>query len=154
MILTRRSHSNILLLMRAYQQLYDTEERHGKIFAVFASLAIFIACLGLIGLASFTAERRKKEVGIRKVLGASHGNVIFLMTKEFTNLVLVAFIVASPFAWYIMRGWLQEFAYQVQMGVGIFLAAGFITLIVAWLTVAYQTAKTTLTNPVKALRYE
>ena len=138
----------------SYQQLYDTEERHGKIFAVFASLAIFIACLGLIGLASFTAERRKKEVGIRKVLGASHGNVIFLMTKEFTNLVLVAFVVASPFAWYIMRGWLQEFAYQVQMGVGIFLAAGFITLIVAWLTVAYQTARTTLTNPVKALRYE
>ena len=138
----------------SYQQLYADEERHGKIFAVFASLAISIACLGLIGLASFTAERRKKEVGIRKFLGASHTNLMVVLTKDFTILVILSFLVASPFAFLIMRGWLQDFAYQVNMGIGVFLLPGIIALLIAWLTVAYQTGKTALTNPVKALRYE
>jgi len=108
----------------------------------------------LIGLASFTAERRKKEVGIRKVLGASQTNLILLLTKEFTLLVILAFLVASPFAWLIIRSWLQDFAYQVNIGVGVFLLSGLIALLITWLTVAYQTGKTALTNPVKALRYE
>jgi putative ABC transport system permease protein len=145
---------NYTFVDERYQQLYADEERHGKIFAVFASLAISIACLGLIGLASFTAERRKKEVGIRKVLGASQTNLIVLLTKEFTLLVILAFLVASPFAWFIIHEWLQEFAYQVQMGVGVFLLSGLIALLIAWLTVAYQTGKAALTNPVKAIRYE
>lgn len=138
----------------SYSQLYTNEERHGKIFAVFASLAIFIACLGLIGLASFTAESRKKEVGIRKVLGASSSNLIILISKEFTILVILAFLVAAPFAWMTMQGWLEDFAYQVQMGIGVFLFSGLIALVIAWLTVAYQTGKAVLTNPVKAIRYE
>ncbi|MGI9543992.1 MAG: ABC transporter permease, partial [Cyclobacteriaceae bacterium] len=138
----------------SYAQLYADEQRHGKIFAVFASLAISIACLGLIGLASFTAERRKKEVGIRKVLGASSTNLVVLLSKEFTFLVILAFVIASPFAWVIMRGWLQDFAYQTKMGVGVFLISGLIALVIAWMTVAYQTGKAALTNPVKAIRYE
>lgn len=137
-----------------YDQLYADEQRHGKIFAVFASLAIFIGCLGLVGLASFTAERKKKEVGIRKVLGASSANLVMLLSKEFTMLVLLAFLVASPFAWMIMRRWLQDFAYQTQMGVGVFLIAGLVALVIAWLTVGYQTGKAALRNPVDALRYE
>ena len=136
------------------EQLYADEERHGKIFAVFASLAISIACLGLIGLASFTAERRKKEVGIRKVLGASNSHLILLLTKEFTLLVILAFLVASPFAWFIIQSWLQGFAYQVQLSIGVFLFSGFIALMIAWFTVAYQTGKAALTNPVNAMRYE
>ncbi len=137
-----------------YAQLYEDEERHGKIFAVFASLAIFIACLGLIGLASFTAERRKKEVGIRKVLGAGSMDLVILLSKEFTLLVVLAFVIATPFAWYVMQGWLGDFAYKVQMGVGVFLISGFIALLIAWITVAYQTGKAVLTDPVKSMRHE
>ncbi|MDX1410374.1 MAG: FtsX-like permease family protein, partial [Saprospiraceae bacterium] len=107
-----------------FAQLYQNEERQGRIFAVFSLLAIFIACLGLIGLASFTAERKKKEVGIRKVLGASSFNLVMLLSKEFTWLVLIAFGVAAPLAWYIMQNWLQDFAYQTTIGIVIFLAAG------------------------------
>lgn len=138
----------------AYDRLYANEERQGKIFAVFASLAISIACLGLIGLASFTAERRKKEVGIRKVLGASNSNVVVLLAREFTLLVLLALLIASPFAWIIMRGWLNDFAYQTEIGAGVFLLSGLASLLVAWVTVAYQTGKAALTNPVESLRSE
>lgn len=139
---------------QAYENLYTTEDRQGKIFAVFASLAIFIACLGLIGLASFTAERRKKEVGIRKVLGASNSNVVVLLSREFTFLVVLALLIASPFAWMIMRGWLKDFAYQTELGAGVFLLSGLAALLVAWITVAYQTGKAALTNPVESLRSE
>jgi putative ABC transport system permease protein len=138
----------------SYHQLYQDEERQGKIFAVFASLAIFIACLGLVGMASFTAERRKKEVGIRKVLGASSSNVILLLSREFTFLVVLALLIASPLAWIIIQNWLEGFAYQVTLGLGAFLLSGLITLVIAWATVAYQTGKAALTNPVNSLRSE
>ena len=137
-----------------YAQLYLTEERQGKIFGVFAILAIFIGCLGLVGLASFTAERKKKEVGIRKVLGASSANLVMLLSKEFTTLVIIAFIIAAPISWYVMQGWLQDFAYRAAIGIQIFLAAGLMALLIAWITVAYQTARTALTNPVEALQQE
>ncbi|GJM28951.1 MAG: ABC transporter permease [Cyclobacteriaceae bacterium] len=138
----------------SYDQLYKDEERQGKIFAVFASLAIFIACLGLVGMASFTAERRKKEVGIRKVLGASSSNVVLLLSREFTFLVVLALLIASPLAWIIIRNWLEGFAYQVTLGLGAFLLSGLTTLLIAWATVAYQTGKAALTNPVNSLRSE
>ena len=145
---------NYVFVDETYEQLYANEDRQARIFAVFATLAISIACLGLVGLASFTAERRKKEVGIRKVLGASSSTVVVLLSKEFTLLVVLALLVASPFAWFIMRGWLADFAYQVDLGLGVFLLAGLLTLMVAWITVAYQTGKAALTNPVESLRNE
>ena len=122
-----------------FAELYNNEVRQGRIFGVFAGLAIFIACLGLVGLASFTAERRRKEVGIRKVLGASSLNVIMHLSREFTILVLVAFVIASPIAWYVMNGWLQDFAYRTSLGVAVFLTAGGISIIIAWITVGLQT---------------
>ncbi|MDX1478565.1 MAG: FtsX-like permease family protein, partial [Saprospiraceae bacterium] len=137
-----------------FAQLYQTEERQGRIFATFALLAIFIACLGLIGLASFTAERKKKEVGIRKVLGASSFNLVMLLTREFTWLVVLAFVVAAPVGWYVMQNWLRDFAYQTRVGVTVFIAAGGIAVLIAWLTVGLQTARTAYSNPVKALRQE
>jgi putative ABC transport system permease protein len=137
-----------------FEQLYRNEERQGKIFGVFSGLAIFIACLGLIGLASFTAERRKKEVGIRKVLGASGFNLIFLLTKEFTWLVLIAFILAVPVSWLIMKKWLQDFAYQVAVGPAVFIISGLFALLIAWLTVSTQTARAAFSNPAKVIRNE
>lgn len=137
-----------------FDNLYRAEERQGNIFGVFAILAIFVACLGLVGLASFTAEQRTKEVGIRKVLGATVRNIILMISKEFTWLVLIAFLLASPIAWYIMENWLQGFAYHVTLGIGVFILAGLAALIIAWLTVSYQATKVALTNPAKALRYE
>ncbi|MDH3651717.1 MAG: ABC transporter permease, partial [Saprospiraceae bacterium] len=137
-----------------FAQLYAAEQRQSKIFTAFSILAILIACLGLIGLSSFTAERKRKEVGIRKVLGASSLNLIVLLSKEFTQLVIVAFMVAAPVAWYIMTNWLQDFAYRVPLGLAVFLGAGAIALLIAWLTVGYQTAKTAFRNPVRALRQE
>lgn len=137
-----------------FEALYRAEQQQGKIFAVFAILAIFVACLGLVGLASFTAEQRTKEVGIRKVLGASVSNIILLISREFTWLVLISFVVASPIAWYIMDRWLQEFAYHASMGIGIFVFAGLVSIVIAWLTVSYQATKVALTNPANALHYE
>ena len=137
-----------------YAELYSAEERQGRIFGIFAGLAIFIACLGLVGLASFTAERKKKEVGIRKVLGASSFNLIMQLSREFTLLVIVAFIIASPIAWYVMDGWLQDFAYRTPLGVTVFLLAGIVAIAIAWVTVGLQTFRTAYSNPVEALRYE
>lgn len=137
-----------------FAELYKNEERQGKIFAVFAGLAIFIACLGLVGLASFTAERRKKEVGVRKVLGASSFNLIMLLSKEFAILVIIAFIVAAPISWMVMSKWLNDFAYRVSIGPLLFIAAGLFALAIAWITVATQTAKAAFSNPVKVIRNE
>ena len=137
-----------------FAELYKTEERQGKIFGIFALLAIFIACLGLVGLASFTAEQKKKEVGIRKVLGATSFNLVLMLSKEITGLVLIAFFIAVPSSWYIMDGWLQDFAYRVPIGFSIFLIAGILTLMIAWFTVGYQTARAAFKNPIESLRYE
>ncbi len=137
-----------------YAELYEVEERQGKIFGVFALLAIFIACLGLAGLASFTAEQKKKEVGIRKILGASTANIMMLLSKEFTWLVIIASLIASPIAWYIMNNWLQEFAYRIPIGIGIFFIAASIAMLIALITVGFQTARAAFTNPIKSLRHE
>lgn len=137
-----------------FAALYRTEERQGKIFGLFALLAIFIACLGLVGLASFTAEQRKKEISIRKVLGASSMSIITLISKEFTWLVLAAFLLAAPLAWYLMDSWLQDFAYRISIGAGVFLLAGLAALLIAWATVSWQTARAAWANPVEALQRE
>ena len=137
-----------------FARLYENEERQGTIFAIFAILAIFIACLGLVGLTSFTAERKKKEIGIRKVLGASSFNLIVLLSREFTILVLISFVIAAPISWYVMQGWLQEFAYRSPIGAMLFVIAGASAVFIAWITAGFQTARAAYTNPVQALRDE
>ena len=137
-----------------FATLYQTEERQARLFGLFAAFAILVACLGLLGLASFTAEQKKKEVGIRKILGASSTNILVLLSKEITWLVGIAFIVAIPISWYLMKSWLADFAYQIPLGFSIFLIAGLLALGIAWLTVGIQTMKTALSNPMETLRHE
>ena len=133
---------------------YHTEERLGKIFSVFASLGIIVACLGLFGLASFMAQQRTKEVGVRKVLGASVVNIILLFSKGFTKWVLFANIIAWPAAWYAMNKWLQSYAYRIDIGIHIFLISGLAALIIALFAVSFQSIKSARGNPVEALKYE
>ncbi len=137
-----------------FNQMYRAEERLSRIFTTFAALAIFIACLGLFGLAAFTAERRTKEIGIRKVLGASVSGVVTLLSKDFVKLVLIANLIAWPIAWYAMNRWLQDFAYRVNLSWWVFALAGGMALLIALLTVGTQAIKAALANPVEALRYE
>jgi putative ABC transport system permease protein len=133
---------------------YAEEQRSGEIFAVFSSLAIIIACVGLFGLSAYTASLRTKEIGIRKVLGSSVGGVVILLSKDFTRLVLVAFILAVPLSWWMMDTWLKGFAYRVNLGINSFIIAGVLALGIAWLTVSYQSIKAAIVNPVKSLKSE
>jgi putative ABC transport system permease protein len=133
---------------------YKAEEKVGEIFGIFAGLAIFIACLGLFGLAAFTAEQRTKEVGIRKVLGASISSIILLLSKEFMKLVLIAFVITVPLAWFAMDAWLQDFAYRTTIGVGVFALAGGLSFIIAWLTMSVHSYKAAAMNPSSSLRTE
>jgi putative ABC transport system permease protein len=137
-----------------FDRLYRSEERLGQLFSSFAFLALFVACLGLFGLASFTAEQRTREIGIRKVLGASVTEILLLLSKEFTRLVAVAFVIAAPFAYFAMGKWLQNFAYHINLGAGPFLLGGGLALLIALATVSAQAIKAALANPVEALRYE
>ena len=137
-----------------YDALFRAEQRLGTVFTVFTVIAIFIACLGLFGLAAFTAEQRTKEIGVRKVMGASVWSITSLMSKEFTKLVVIAFVLAIYPAWYFMDQWLQEFANRVEVGVWVFALAGMVAIIIAWATVSYQSLKAARVNPVNSLRYE
>ncbi|MGA7836487.1 MAG: ABC transporter permease [Ignavibacteriaceae bacterium] len=137
-----------------FERLYRAEIKTGQIFTTFALISILIACLGLLGLASFTAERRTKEIGIRKVMGATTGRIIFLLSKEFIKWVLIANIIAWPLAYYFMNNWLQAFAYKINISIWIFPAAGFVAFLVALVTVSTQTLKASLSNPANALKYE
>lgn len=133
---------------------YEGEDRLAKVVSWFTGLAIFIAALGLFGLASYIAERRVKEIGIRKVLGASVWEVLLLLTKGFTFLVLIALLIAVPISYFGMTQWLEGFAYQAPINIWPFLAAGGFAILIAWITVSYQTIKAARTNPVESLRYE
>ena len=137
-----------------YARKFADEERVGKLASVFAVLAIFISCLGLFGLAMFTAEQRTKEIGIRKVLGASVGNLWGLLSKDFVYLVGIAFGIATPIAYYFLSGWLQKYAYRTEMSWWIFAASGAGALVITLLTVSFQAVKAALVNPVKSLRSE
>ncbi len=133
---------------------YRTEQRVGRIFAYFTGLTLFIACLGMFGLASYTAERRTKEIGIRKILGASVSGILVLLTREFAKWVVLANLFAWPAAYFISRRWLQGFAYRIDLGWEIFALSALTALAVAVLTVSYQAAKSAVANPVESLRYE
>lgn len=145
-----RSHFSDETIERFYRQ----ETQLSLLYKIFAGIAIFISCLGLYGLVSYMAVQKTKEVGIRKVLGASVGNIVVMFSKEFTVLISIAFIIAVPVAWYFMNGWLQNFVYRIQIGAGVFLLAIVSTLIIAWITVGYRAVKSALANPVKSLRTE
>lgn len=131
---------------------YRQEQRLSKIVTSGAVLAIIIAALGLFGLASLMVVRRTKEIGIRKVLGASTQNIVLLINKEFTLLIAISFLLASPIAWFVMKEWLKDFAYQIDLGVGIFLLAGMLTLAICFTVISYQSIKATFLNPVESLK--
>lgn len=137
-----------------FDNLYRKEEKFSKTIQYFSVLAVFIACLGLLGLSSYTAESRRKEIGIRKVNGASTLGLIILLTRDFSLLILIAFLISVPVAWYFGSLWLSGFAYRTDIGIAIFLAAGIAALIMAVVTVSYHTIRAAMTNPVESLRYE
>ena len=137
-----------------FDRLYRAEVELGKLFTFFAVVAIFVACLGLFGLSAYSVEQRTKEIGIRKVLGASARSITLLLSREFTILVVFAFALAAPAAYFVMRGWLADFAYRIPVSWWIFVVAGFLSLLIAWITVAYQSVRAALSNPITSLRYE
>lgn len=137
-----------------YEQLYRSETVVNQLINYFGIVAILISCLGLFGLATFTAEQRRKEIGVRKVLGATVGSIVALLTKDFLKLVLIAILIASPIAWYTMNQWLNGFAYKIGLSWWIFALAGLMAIAIALLTVSFQSVKAALMNPVKSLRSE
>jgi putative ABC transport system permease protein len=145
---------NYSFLDEDFAQLYTLEQRMSRVFGIFSVLATLIACLGLFGMASFLAEQRTKEIGIRKVLGASVSSLTGMLAKDFLKWVLVAIVLASPLAWYFMNQWLADFAYRIQLQWWMFAAAGLGALLIAFLTVSFQSVRAALANPVKSLRSE
>jgi len=133
---------------------YRAEERLGRIFQIFTFIGLFVACLGLFGMASFISEQRTKEIGIRKTLGASVSKIVLLLSKEFIKWVFIANLIAWPIAYFISTEWLQNFAYRIEPGIAIFLLSTALAIIISFITVSYQSIKTALTNPVESLRYE
>jgi putative ABC transport system permease protein len=133
---------------------YEQETRLGRIVGIASLLAILIACLGLFGLATLSVARRTKEIGIRKVLGASVPTLVTMLSKDFAVLVLVAFVVAVPAAYFAMQAWLQDFAFRIAPGASTFLLAGLLALVIALATVSYHAIRAALADPVKSLRYE
>jgi len=134
--------------------LYKGEQQMGSLFNVFAMIAIFISCMGLYGLSAFMAEQRTREIGVRKVLGASVFNVVYLLSTGFTKLILIAIVIAIPVAWFATNKWLSGFAYRVNVGWSIFLIASLGSLAIAWITVSYESVKAAIVNPIKSLRSE
>ncbi|MBN1270648.1 MAG: ABC transporter permease [Candidatus Aminicenantes bacterium] len=141
-------------LDEAFEQLYDAEAKMGKLFNGFTMLVLFIACLGLFGLASYTVESRTKEIGIRKILGASSPYIVGILSREFIGFIFLANIVAWPVSFFFMQNWLKNFAYKIHISILIFFAAGFAAVLISLLTVSYQTVKAASANPVDSLRYE
>jgi putative ABC transport system permease protein len=134
--------------------MYSAETRLGKIFGIFSVLAVLIACLGLFALTAFTAEQRMKEIGIRKVLGASISSIVVLLSKELGKLVLIAFLLAAPLAWFGIDWWLKDYSYKTNIGIGLYLIAGLVAFLIALATMSFQSFKAAASDPVKSLRSE
>jgi putative ABC transport system permease protein len=145
---------NYYFLDELFDQQYRADQRFGKIFGLFAFLAIIIACFGLLGLSAYNVLQRTKEIGIRKVLGASIQHVLYILSKDFIVLVLVAFVIAVPVTWWIMYNWLQDFAYRINIHIWVFGVAGLLAILIALLTIGFQALKAAIANPVKSLRTE
>ena len=138
----------------SFNTTYQAEQRLGKIFMVFTILSILIACLGLFGLAAFNAQKRTKEIGIRKVLGASVGQITFGLSSDFLKLVAVAILISLPVGWFVMNKWLEDFSYRIEIGWWVFVLATLLAVTIAIITVSYQSIKAAMANPVKSLRTE
>ncbi len=138
----------------SYDKQYRADERFGQVFGFFTLMAVLVACLGLLGLATFTAQQRTKEIGVRKVLGASVTSIVTLLSKDFLKLVLIAIVIASPLAWWSMNQWLEDFAYKIDFEWWVFALAGLLAVGIALLTVSFQSVKAALMNPVKSLKIE
>ncbi|WP_421827395.1 ABC transporter permease [Larkinella sp.] len=141
-------------LNERFNKMYESEQRIGKLFGIFAGLAVVIACLGLFGLVALTTLQRTKEIGVRKVLGASVASIVVLLSRDFLRLVMIAILIATPIGWYAMNRWLADFAYRIDLEWWVFGLAGFLAVAVALLTVSFQSIKAALVNPVKSLRSE
>jgi putative ABC transport system permease protein len=139
---------------QAFEEQYTADKLFSKLIIYFTVLAIFIACLGLLGLSSFIATQRTKEIGIRKVLGSSTQNIIILLTREFAKWILIANIIAWPLAYFLLNKWLENFEYKIPVPLFSFIAAGSLAFVIAMLTIAYQSISASLRNPVESLRYE
>lgn len=137
-----------------FQKLYESEQQQSQLFTIFSCLAIFIACLGLFGLSAFTISQRIKEIGIRKILGASVPQIVAELSKSFLKLVLIAAVLALPAAWLLMNWWLLDFAFRISISWWIFVLAGVIAFIIAFVTISFQSIKAAIANPVKSLRSE
>ncbi|MGH2649474.1 MAG: ABC transporter permease, partial [Ginsengibacter sp.] len=137
-----------------FSNIYNADQRTGKLFITFAIFAIFIGCLGLFGLVTYAAEQRTKEIGVRKVLGASVGGIVAMLSKDFAKLVLIASLIAFPVAWWVMNKWLQSFAYRTNISWWVFIIAGIVAIVIALITVSFQAIKAAIANPVKSLRTE
>jgi putative ABC transport system permease protein len=134
--------------------MYRADQQTGQLFTFFAGVAIVVCCLGLFGLAAYTAEQRTKEIGVRKVLGASVASIVGLLSRDFLKLVFVAILIAAPLAWWAMNQWLQGFNYRIQVSWYYFALAGVLAILIAFATVSYQSIRAALVNPVKSLRSE
>jgi putative ABC transport system permease protein len=137
-----------------FQRNYVAEDRRAAMVAFFTTIAILISCLGLFGLAAFSAEQRTKEIGIRKVLGASVGSIVALLSKDFIKLVVIALFIAAPIGWYFMNKWLEDFAYRIDIGWWVFAVAGLFAIIIAFATISLHATKAALANPTNNLRTE
>ena len=141
-------------LDEVYDQQYKADKLYGKVFSMFSFLAILIACFGLLGLSAYNILQRTKEIGIRKVMGASVQNVLFILSKNFLTLVGISFLLAVPITWWVMHNWLQDFAYRINMPWWVFLIAGVLAALIAFITISFQAIKAALANPIKSLRTE
>ena len=137
-----------------FERIYGDEIKARQVFSIFVIIAIFISCLGLLGLASFTAERRTKEIGIRKVLGATVPRIVFMLSFEFSKWILIANLIAWPLAYLAITNWLQNFAYKIELSLWTFVLAGGCALLIAFLTICWQVIRSATANPVESLRYE
>jgi putative ABC transport system permease protein len=145
---------NYYFLDESFDQQYKADKLYGKVFGLFSFLAILIACFGLLGLSAYNILQRTKEIGIRKVLGASVQNVLFILSKDFITLVGISFVLAVPVTWWVMHNWLQDFAYRINMPWWVFGIAGLIAALIAFITISFQAIKAAIANPVKSLRTE
>ena len=141
-------------LDESIREFYESEQRTSGLLTIFTSLAIFIGCLGLFGLASFMANQKTKEIGIRKVMGASVQSIVFLFSKEFIVLIVIGFLIAAPMAWYFSNQWLDQFTYKTTIGPLVFILGLVATFVIAILTVGYRSFKAATVNPVESLKYE
>jgi putative ABC transport system permease protein len=145
---------NYSFLDASLDRMYRTDQRTGRLFNYFAGIAIFISCLGLFGLATFATAQRVKEIGIRKVLGASVMNIVILLSSDFLKIVMIAILLSIPVAWYVMHKWLEDYAYSVGIDWKVFAAAAVIAVFIALFTVSFQAIKAAIMNPVKSLKTE